>query len=332
MSAAAAHCEHPLLRVANLCVRLPTSHGVLRALDDVSFALDRQKTLAIVGESGCGKSILCRSILGLLPRTAMIAPTSSIRFDGRELVELGEAGYNQLRAVALAMVFQDPLSTLNPVMKIGRQIAEVLVHHKKMTPAAARRRAIDVLQSVAVPDPQKRFDQYPHQLSGGMRQRVAIAIAIACQPRLLIADEPTTALDVTVQEGILDLLGELQEQRKMAMMLITHDLRMAAIRADHIAVMYAGKIVEQALAATLFRHMAMPYTKALIDTIPRLENHPHTLLDSINGQPPDLVGAICGCAFAPRCFRAKAQCHANPPPPLRLGLTPDHWYACWHPL
>lgn len=331
MSPAVPHRENPLLRVVDLCVSLPTDQGVVHALNGVSLVLDCQKTLAIVGESGCGKSVLCRTILGLLPQTAIIARTSKINFNGRCLIGLDEADYNQLRAVELAMVFQDPLSALNPVMKIGRQIAEVLIHHKKMTPATARHRAIDLLLSVGVPAPQKRFDQYPHQLSGGMRQRVVIAIAIACKPKLLIADEPTTALDVTVQEGILDLLGELQAKRKMAMILVTHDLRMVASRAHHIAVMYAGKIVEQAPAATLFNHMAMPYTKALIDTIPSLDNSPHTLLNSINGQPPNLLGPIFGCAFAPRCCWAKEKCYSSPPP-LLPGPDQDHLVACWYPL
>jgi peptide/nickel transport system ATP-binding protein len=331
MSPVGYHRENPLLRVADLCVRLPTDHGVVHALNGVSFALDNQKTLAIVGESGCGKSILCRTILGLLPHTAIIAPESRVFYNGRDLIGLGEADYNRLRAVALAMVFQDPLSSLNPVMKIGRQIAEVLIHHERKTQAAANNLAIDLLQSVGVPDPQKRIDQYPHQLSGGMRQRVAIAIALACKPNLLIADEPTTALDVTIQEGILDLLGELQMRRKMAMLLVTHDLRMAASRAHHIAVMYAGKIVEQAPTAIIFNHMAMPYTKALIDTIPSLDNSPHTPLNSIDGQPPNLLNPICGCAFAPRCIRAKEKCYSSSPP-LLSGPVQNHLVACWYPL
>lgn len=331
MSQAVPHRDNPLLRVIDLCVSLPTDQGDVHALNGVSLALDSQKTLAIVGESGCGKSVLCRTILGLLPHTAIIAPTSKIHFSGKDLIGLGEADYNQLRAMEFAMIFQDPLSALNPVMKIGRQIAEVLIHHKKMTPTAARHRAIDLLQSVEVSAPQKRIDQYPHQLSGGMRQRVAIAIALACKPKLLIADEPTTALDVTVQEGILDLLGESQATRKMAMILVTHDLRMAASRAHHIAVMYAGTIVEQAPAATLFDNMAMPYTKALIDAIPSIDNRPHTLLSSINGQPPNLLGPIFGCAFAPRCSRAKEKCYTNSPP-LLPGPDQDHLVACWYPL
>ncbi len=331
MTPAVPHRENPLLCIVDLCVSLPTDQGIVHALNGVSLVLDSQKTLAIVGESGCGKSVLCRTILGLLPQTAIIASTSKISFNGRGLIGLRETDYNQLRAVEFAMVFQDPLSALNPVMKIGRQITEVLIHHKKITPATARHRAIDLLQSVGVPAPQKRIDQYPHQLSGGMRQRVAIAIALACKPKLLIADEPTTALDVTVQEGILDLLDELQVERKMAMILVTHDLRMAASRAHHIAVMYAGKIVEQAPAVTLFNHMGMPYTKALIDAIPSLDNSPHTPLNSVNGQPPNLLGPIFGCAFAPRCSRAKEECYSNPPP-LLPGPDQDHLVACWYPL
>jgi len=230
------------------------------------------------------------------------------------------------------MIFQDPLSSLNPVMTIGKQIAETLIYHKRTKPGAARRQATDMLQSVKVTSPEQRVDQYPHQLSGGMRQRVAIAIALACEPKLLIADEPTTALDVTVQQGILDLLGQLQAERQMAMILVTHDLNMAATRAHDIAVMYAGKIVEQAPATTLFSDMCMPYTRALTDSIPRLDNPPHTPLNPINGHPPDLLNPIEGCAFAPRCSRAKKQCHTEQPLLLPEPENRRHLVACRYPI
>ena len=331
MSLVASRQENPLLQVGSLRVNLPTDHGVVRALEGVSLEVGTGKTLAIVGESGCGKSILCRTILGLLPNTAIIGPDSIIIYNGQDLIGLCEAEYNKLRAMEIAMVFQDPLSSLNPVMKIGRQITETLIYHKKIKPGEARDLAIELLQSVGVPSAEQRVDQYPHQMSGGMRQRIAIAIALACEPKLLIADEPTTALDVTVQEGILDLLGQLQAEMKMAIILVTHDLRMAASRAHDIAVMYAGRIVEQAPAVSLLNNMSMPYTKALTDSIPNLDSPPHTQLNSINGQPPDLLKPIRGCAFAPRCPRAQAKCFKEPPH-LVTGPESHHLVACWYPL
>jgi len=321
-----------LLRVENLRTYLPTDRGVVRALDGVSFKLNSGKTLGIVGESGCGKSVLCRALLGLLPKTAIVGEDSGIFYNGENLVGLSEKSYNKIRAMEIAMIFQDPLSSLNPVMRIGKQIAETLIFHLRMGAKPARQRAIEMLQAVGVPSPEQRVDQYPHQLSGGMRQRVAIAIALACEPKLLIADEPTTALDVTVQEGILDLLGRLQAERQMAMILVTHDLNIAATRTHDIAVMYAGKIVEKAPAATLFSDMCMPYTRALTDSIPRLDNPPHTPLNSINGQPPDLLNPTVGCAFAPRCSRAKKQCHTEQPLLLTGPENRRHLVACRYPI
>ena len=331
MNAAASYQNKFLLRVENLKVYLPTDRGIARAVDGVTFELNRGKTLGIVGESGCGKSILCRTLLGLLPASAILGENSGVIYNGEDLVGLSEKAYNKIRAVEMAMIFQDPLSSLNPFMAIGRQITETLIFHEKMKPDDARHLALELLQSVGVPSPVQRVDHYPHQLSGGMRQRVAIAIALACEPKLLIADEPTTALDVTVQEGILDLLCRLQAEREMAMILVTHDLNIAASRAHEIAVMYAGKIVEQAPAATLFGNIYMPYTKALTDSIPSLESPPHTRLNSINGQPPNLRNPITGCAFAPRCSRARKQCYTESPP-LLPGPDQHHLVACWYPL
>ena len=330
MKPAVATLDQSLLRVEKLKVYLPTDRGTVRAVDGVTFALNTAKTLAIVGESGCGKSILCRTLLGLLPRTAILGADSGIFYKDENLTVLSEKSYNQIRALEMAIIFQDPLSSLNPVMTIGKQITETLTYHKKMKAKNARGMAIELLQLVGVPCPEHRFDHYPHQLSGGLRQRVAIAIALSCQPKLLIADEPTTALDVTVQEGILDLLGHLQAQREMAMILVTHDLNMAAGRAHDIAVMYAGRIVEQAPAESLFSNMCMPYTKALTDSIPRLDSPPHTPLNSINGQPPDLIHPIPGCAFAPRCQRVKKKCYKDRPL-LKPGAGQRHLVACWYP-
>ena len=330
MNTAAPNRNRFLLRVENLRVHLPTERGIVRAVDGVTFELKNGKTLAIVGESGCGKSILCRTILGLLPRTAILAEDARIFYGGENIIGLSEKAYNKIRAMEIAMIFQDPLSFLNPVMTIAKQITETLIFHKGMIKGEARHLSIELMQSVGVPSPEQRSDHYPHQLSGGIRQRVAIAIALACEPKLLIADEPTTALDVTVQRDILDLLRRLQSEREMAMILVTHDLNIAASQAHEIAVMYAGKIVEQAPAATLFENMHMPYTRALTDSIPRLDCKPHTLLNTINGQPPNLVKSISGCAFAQRCSRARNKCYSEPPL-LLPGPEPRHLVACWYP-
>jgi peptide/nickel transport system ATP-binding protein len=254
-----------------------------------------------------------------------------VYYNGENLIGRSEKRYNQVRGAEMAMVFQDPLSSLNPVLPIGKQIAETLILHKHMKPKRARRETLALLHAVGVPGPAQRADQYPHQLSGGMRQRVAIATALACKPQLLIADEPTTSLDMTVQAEILDLLYRMQDERKMAMILVTHDLNIVAGRAHEVAVMYAGRIVEQAPAATLFSQMRMPYTRALTASIPRLDRPPHVLLHSIDGQPPDLIHPIKGCAFAPRCAHARVQCdHISPP--LRPEPEPQHRLACWYPV
>ncbi|MFC1505172.1 ABC transporter ATP-binding protein [Thermodesulfobacteriota bacterium] len=320
-----------LLAVENLGLRIPTGRGVVDAVDGVSFTLDRGRTLAIVGESGCGKSMLCRTLLKLLPEKAYIPEDSRIWFNGKNIGHLPEKAFNKIRGREIAMIFQDPMSSLNPVMKVGKQIAETLTHHLKVRRKPALDKAVELLKSMGVPSPEHRAGQYPHQLSGGLRQRVAIAIALACEPKLLIADEPTTALDVTVQAEILDLLACAQAERNMAMILITHDLGVAAGRADEIAVMYAGRIVEQAPATELFRNMRMPYTRALMDSIPLLENPPHTPLKSINGRPPYLIDPPTGCRFSPRCPYAKNRCHEETPP-LSNGHVKGHYYACWHPL
>lgn len=320
-----------LLVVENLRAYLPTDRGIVRAVDGVSFTLKRGRTLGLVGESGSGKSILCHTILGLLPHAAIVPEDARISFDGRDLIRLPEKGLNRIRGIEIAMVMQDPMSSLNPVKTVGSQIIESLTYHLGMKRKPARRRAIELLKEVGIPMPEQRVDQYPHQLSGGLRQRVAIAMALACEPRLLIADEPTTALDVTVQAEILDLLQRQQTDRNMAMILITHDLGLAAGRTHEIAVMYAGKIVEMASTTELFSHIRMPYTQALMDSIPRLNDPPPTRLRAIGGQPPDLIDPPAGCRFAPRCSRAKTRCE-NEEPPFASGNRRDHQFACWYPV
>jgi peptide/nickel transport system ATP-binding protein len=321
----------PLLAVRNLRAFLPSPRGAVRAVDGIDLSLEEGQTLGLVGESGCGKSMLARALMGLLPRDAVVGEESEIEFKGQPLLRLAPKKLRRIIGREMTMVFQDPMTALNPVMKIGQQIIEVLRHHLKLDKSAARERAALLLQQVGVPMPRRRLDQYPHQLSGGLRQRVAIAIALACEPRLLIADEATTALDVTVQAGILDLLARLQEEKQMAMILISHDLGVVAGRTDATAVMYAGRIVERAPTKVLFNHMRMPYTRALMDAIPRMENPPHTELKTIGGQPPDLVNPPPGCTFAPRCSQASPRCREEEPA-LQNGNAHNHWFACWHPL
>jgi len=319
-----------ILSVENLVVHLPCKRGVVRAVDGVSFTLERGKTLALVGESGCGKSMLCRAILGLLPGRAILSPAGRISFAGQELAKLAKKELARILGREIGIVLQNPISSLNPVQRIGWQIAEPMHYHLGLSTAKARERSVELLRAVGISQPEERLACYPHQLSGGMRQRVAIAIALACDPQLLIADEPTTALDVTVQAEILNLLSRLQRERNMAMILVTHDLGVVAGRAHETAVMYAGRIVEQASTASLFDRMRMPYTRALFNAIPRLDDPPHKALKAIGGQPPDLSAPCGGCPFAPRCPKAEERC-CEAAPPLACDDDENHRYACWFP-
>jgi peptide/nickel transport system ATP-binding protein len=319
----------PLLAVEQLSVDLPTPRGRLRAVDQVDLRLEAGHTLGIVGESGSGKTMLSRAILQLTPRRARLS--GRVRFDGRELTTLAAEALRRLRGRSIAVVFQDPMTSLNPVLTIGRQIIETLREHLAIDAAAALRRAVELLAEVGIPAPEQRLRQYPHQLSGGMRQRVAIAIALSCEPRLLIADEPTTALDVTVQAQILDLLARERQRRQMAMILITHDLGIVAGRTDEVAVMYAGRIVERAPTTRLFKAMRMPYTEALLAAIPKLDAPPHTPLPAISGRPPDPTRPLPGCAFAPRCRYRAERCEEQKPALTRIDGS-EHEYACWHPI
>ncbi|HZA75339.1 MAG TPA: ABC transporter ATP-binding protein, partial [Acidimicrobiales bacterium] len=307
-----------------------TPRGTVKAVDGVSFTLDRGRTLGLVGESGCGKSVLSRSIMGLLPSRNVVR-RGAISFDGHRLDQMGPAELRSYWGTQLAMVFQDPMTSLNPVMRIGKQITESLQFHFDMDRKDAKETALALLRSVNIPEPGRRLRQYPHELSGGMRQRVVIAVALACGPNLLFADEPTTALDVTVQAQILDLLRQQQRDRDMAMVLVTHDLGVVAGHTDEIAVMYAGQIVEQAPTKTLFAKMRMPYTAALVESIPRLENASHTRLNVIAGRPPDLIDPPRGCRFAARCPYAQDRCREEQPP-LIEAEDPGHVYRCWFPV
>jgi len=319
----------PLLEVDNLSVVLPTERGPLRAVSGVSLSLAPGRTLGIVGESGSGKTMLSRAILRLLPHGATVS--GKARIDGRDLYALPREALRRLRGRELAVIFQDPMTSLNPVLSIGGQIAEALREHLGFGHAAAALRAIELLASVGIPEAERRARQFPHQLSGGMRQRVAIAIALSCEPRLLIADEPTTALDVTVQAQILDLLARERQKRGMAMILITHDLGIVAGRTDAVAVMYAGGIVERAPTRALFKNMRNPYAEALLAAIPKLDAPAHAPLAAIGGAPPDPTRLPSGCAFHPRCRYAQERCRRETPA-LTAADPAGHCYACWFPL
>ena len=320
----------PLLVVEDLKVSFATPQGELRAVRGVSLTVERGQTLGIVGESGSGKTVLSRAIMGLLPpQTA--TQTGSVRYDGTEILNAPNSELRQLWGTKIAMVFQDPMTSLNPVLRIGQQIIEPLRIHLKLSRDEAKETALSLLMQVGIPSPVERYDAYPSQLSGGMRQRVVIAIALACAPRLLMADEPTTGLDVTVQAQILDLLSTLQRDRQMGMILVTHDLGVVATRTDEIIVMYAGNVVERAPTRVLFSQMSMPYTEALLRSMPRIGNPSHTRLNAIEGRPPDLLNPPQGCPFAPRCPYAQDKCHKEKPP-LVAASDPGHSYACWFPL
>src|SRR5688500_4852647 len=319
-----------LLEVTDLYTSFKTPRGLATAVNNVSIVLERGKTLGIVGESGSGKSVLSRSIMGLLPKHNVVRE-GSVRFEGKEIAGLSNAAMRQYWGTEMAMVFQDPMTSLNPVLKVGRQITESLVYHLDMDKRQSDETALALLKSVGIPEAERRLSEYPHQLSGGMRQRIVIAIALACGPKLLFADEPTTALDVTVQAQILDLLQSQQRERFMAMILVTHDLGVVAGRADEIAVMYAGRIVEKAPTRTLFREMRHPYSEALLESIPKLDAPNHTRLAAISGRPPDLVNLPRGCKFAPRCPNVQEKCRQEEPPLIEHG-TPGHEYACYFPV
>lgn len=320
--------DRPLLEVRDLRVRFPTPAGVVRAVDGVSFNLWPGQTLGIVGESGSGKSVTARTLMNLLPRTARV--DGEVLYEGRDVRALAAAGAKHFWGVEMTMVFQDPMTSLNPVKKVGEQIAEVLRYHLGRSRGEALAEAADLLGQVGIPEPARRVAQYPHELSGGLRQRVVIAMALACRPRLLIADEPTTAVDVTVQKHLLDLLDRLRAEREMAMILITHDLGVAKGRTDDVAVMYAGRIVELADTVSLFADMRHPYTEALLRSIPRIDDPSGHRLDPIGGRPPDLIDPPERCRFADRCRYAQPDCLEAVPE--FAGLEGLHRFSCNHPV
>ncbi|HVN34158.1 MAG TPA: ABC transporter ATP-binding protein [Casimicrobiaceae bacterium] len=321
----------PLLEVDELKTWFFTRDGVVRAVDGVSFSVARGETLALVGESGCGKSVTSLSILRLIAAPPGRTVGGRVVFDGRDLLELSEAEMRKIRGDAISMIFQEPMTSLNPVLTIGRQIAEVLVVHRGLSRDAATKRVVEMLRLVRIPEPERRVAEYPHQLSGGMRQRVMIAMALACEPQLLIADEPTTALDVTIQAQILELMRELKERTGAAIVLITHDLGVVAEMAQRVVVMYAGRKVEEAPVAELFARPRHPYTRGLLDSVPKLgkgsSNGVATRLSEIAGTVPSLAEPIVGCAFAPRCAYATSLCR-NEYPPLEEKAA-GHRAACW---
>ena len=319
--------EDELLRVRGLRTRFHTDRGVVHAVNNVSFSLRRGETLALVGESGCGKTASVLSLLGLLPVGRASVSADEMSFQGRDLLSLDEESMRRIRGAEIGMVFQDPRSSLNPVLTIGRQLTESLEVHRRLRGRDARDRATDLLRAVGIPNPEARLDDYPHQFSGGMCQRAMIAMALSCDPSLLIADEPTTALDVTIQAQILDLVSELRTTRDMAMIWISHDLSVVSNLADHVAVMYGGTIVEHAPVHRIFDAPQHPYTQGLLASIPKVEDADAMSLTAIPGQPPDMSDLPVGCAFAARCSHAFDRCRAEAPP--LMELDGDTRAACW---
>ena len=327
----------PILEVRDLRTVFFTSAGLFRAVDGVSFAVGRGETLAIVGESGCGKSVTALSIMRLVPDPPGRVVGGQVVLDGIDLLGLDEPAMRKIRGDRMSMIFQEPMTSLNPVMTIGRQISEAIRLHRRVGRRQARAQAIEMLRLVRIPVPERRAREYPHQLSGGMRQRAMIAMALACRPALLIADEPTTALDVTIQAQILALVLELQQRLGMALILITHDLAVVAETAQRVIVMYAGRKVEEASVAALFADPRHPYTRGLMASIPVVPAvgaadpgggaRAATRLVEIPGMVPSLTNLPPGCAFAPRCGLADARCHAQYPPLMTVGA--EHWAACW---
>ena len=316
-----------LVDVEDMNVSFRTADGMVHVVRDVNYKIRRGQTLVIVGESGSGKSVSARAILGLLPSTATVG--GSARFEGANLLTLSSKEWRQYRATGFGIVFQDPTRSLNPTMRIGHQISEAVHFHMGMTKKQAAERAVELLEIVGIPFPRERAHEYPYQLSGGMRQRVMMAIAISCNPQVLIADEPTTALDVTIQAQIMELLRELQREMHMGLVLITHDMGLAFSYGDEIAVMYGGRIVERAPSALIREHVRMPYTRGLLESVPRLSDVPHSKFRALAGRPADPSSIGAGCAFAPRCEFVQDRCREELP---STDGDEQHVWQCWYPL
>ena len=316
-----------LLEVKDLTTYFFIGAGVVRAVDGVSYDVREGETVALVGESGCGKTVSALSVMRLVAAPAGRIVSGQVLFKGRDLLALDEEGMRRVRGKEIGMVFQEPMTSLNPVLSIGRQLTETVEIHLGMTPAQARERAVELLGLVGIPDPARRLAQYPHQFSGGMRQRIMVAMALSCNPSLILADEPTTALDVTIQAQILELMKDLSRRLGVAMLIITHNLGVVARYADRVNVMYAGKIIERGTAREIYANPHHPYTLGLLRSVPRLDEPRKSKLNPIEGQPPDLMRLPEGCAFSPRCRYAVDRCTSDVPPLLPVG--DGHDAACW---
>lgn len=319
-----------LLQVKNLTVEFETEEGIVRAVDRVSFSLDSGEILGIVGESGSGKSVTCLALLGLLPMPPARVVSGEILFNGKDLLTMPRSELRALRGQDLTMIFQDPFTSLNPYLKVSTQMVEVIRAHSSMNSKEARRRCLEVLEQLGVPEAEVRFDSYPHQLSGGLKQRIMIGMSLLLKPKILIADEPTTALDVTIQGQILDLLRDVNKRLGTSIIMITHDLGVVAGLCEKIQVMYGGRLVEWGLPSDIFYQTKHPYTGGLFDSIPSLETRPGDRLRPIPGSPPDLTSLGDECAFAPRCSRVQDICRTKRPP--SVAVTGSHSYECFFPL
>ncbi|MBL95157.1 MAG: peptide ABC transporter ATP-binding protein [Magnetovibrio sp.] len=317
-----------LLEIDNLRTQFFTSEGTVKAVDGVSYSVEEGETVAVVGESGCGKSVTAMSVLRLIPWPPGRIVGGEIRFAGSNLLELSEEEIRQIRGRDIAMIFQEPMTSLNPVLSIGLQLSETMIAHMGVSQGAARKRSIELLGMVGISEPERRLDQYPHHLSGGMRQRVMIAMALACEPKIIIADEPTTALDVTIQAQILELLKNLTRDLGVAMIIITHNLGVVARYADKVNVMYAGRIIEQGSALDIYHSPKHPYTLALLNSVPRMDQARAAKLDPVEGQPPDLSRLDRSCAFRPRCRFASEKCNGEFP--ALEEVEEGHFSACWN--
>ena len=320
----------PLLDVKNLATYFYTLEGVVKAVDGVSYDLEPGETLGLVGESGCGKSVSALSVMGLIPWPPGKVVSGEILLEGKDLRTFTDREMREIRGKDIAMVFQEPMTSLNPVLTIGRQLTETLELHLKLDHEAANLKAVELLQRVGIPDPERRLTQYPHQFSGGMRQRVMIAMALSCDPKLIIADEPTTALDVTIQAQVLEILKNLCTEFGTSLIVITHNLGVVARYADRVNVMYAGRVIERSTAKEIYHYPRHPYTLGLMHSVPRLDEPRRVKLDPIEGQPPQLINLPPGCAFRPRCRYAVDKCAVEYPPLVELEGTEDtHLAACW---